>query len=146
MAFEPTMSSARPGRKNRPAVIRTLARTSRTLAETPRTWTLASVPVRASGKAAMTTTSPEASGPRASRATPAASSIVRSSSRVIALTISESAPARRTMAFPGEPEATSVARKPWAMASMATKTPTVPAMPRTATMAEDQRWRTLRTL
>ena len=83
---------------------------------------------------------------RASRATPAASSIVRSSSRVIALTISESAPARRTIALPGEPEATSVARKPWAMASMATKTPTVPAMPRTATMAEVQRWRTLRTL
>ena len=89
----------------------------------------------------MTTTSPEASGPRSSRATPEASSITRSFSRLTALTISESAPARRTMAFRGEPDATSVARKPWARASMATKTPTVPAMPSTATMAEDQRWK-----
>ncbi len=63
-----------------------------------------------------------------------------------ALTISESAPARRTIALPGDPEATRVALKPWARASMAMKTPTVPAIPRTVTMAEDQRWNTLRTL
>ncbi len=62
------------------------------------------------------------------------------------LTISLPTPARRTMALEGEPEATSVALKPRAMDSIATKTPTAPAMPSTATMAEVQRSRTLRTL
>jgi hypothetical protein len=146
MAFLPMMSSASPGWKKRPAETRTLSRTSRTRGETPRTWTLASVPVLFRGNAAMTTTSAEESGPRSSRATPAAPSITRKSSRVTALTISEFMPASRTIAFRGDPEATSVARKPWANASMATKTPTVPATPSTATIAEDQRWNTLRTL
>ncbi len=94
----------------------------------------------------MTTTSPDTSGPRASRATPGASSITWSSSSVTALTISESAPARRTIALRGEPEATRVAWKPCAIASIATNTPTVPAMPSTATTADVQRCSTLRTL
>ena len=60
--------------------------------------------------------------------------------------ISEVAPARRTSALSAEPEETSVALNPRASESMATKTPTVPAMPRTATMAEVQRALTLRKL
>ena len=55
-------------------------------------------------------------------------------------------PARMTSASSGEPEATSVARKPRASESMATNTPTVPAMPRMATMVEVQRARMLRKL
>ena len=62
------------------------------------------------------------------------------------LSISEFEPARRTIALPGEPEEVRVARKPLARASMATKTPTVPAIPSTATTAEVQRSRTLRRL
>src|ERR1700730_15888774 len=42
-------------------------------------------------------------------------------------------------ALPGDPEATSVALKPFANESMATNTPTVPAMPSTATIVEVQR-------
>jgi hypothetical protein len=122
------------------------SRTSSARDETPRTWTLASVPVLTSGNAATTTTSAEASGWPSRRRTPAADAITRTASMEIALTISESAPARRTIAFSGEPEDTMVARKPRAIASMATNTPTVPAMPSTATIAETQRWRTLRTL
>ena len=60
--------------------------------------------------------------------------------------ISEVDPARMTSALSGEPEATSVARKPRASESMATNTPTVPAMPRMATMVEVQRARMLRKL
>ena len=56
-------------------------------------------------------------------------------SRVTPLIISEVAPARMTMALSYEPEETSVARNPWASESMAINTPTVPAMPSTATMA-----------
>ncbi len=62
---------------------------------------------------------------------------------MIALSISEVAPARRTIAFWSEPDETSAASKPRARASMATKTPTLPAMPSTATTVEVQRTRTL---
>ena len=62
------------------------------------------------------------------------------------LIISDVAPARITMALSYEPEETSVALKPRASESMATNTPTVPAMPSTATMAEVQRAFTLRKL
>jgi hypothetical protein len=50
------------------------------------------------------------------------------------------------MALSSDPEETSVALKPLASDSMATKTPTVPAIPRTATIAEVQRAFTLRRL
>ena len=60
--------------------------------------------------------------------------------------ISEEEPARMTRALSGEPEATRVALKPRASESMATKTPTVPAMPRMATIVEVQRARMLRKL
>ena len=54
--------------------------------------------------------------------------------------------ARMIMALSSEPEETRVARNPRASESMATNTPTVPAMPSTATMAEVQRALTLRKL
>ncbi len=62
------------------------------------------------------------------------------------LSISDVAPARRTMALRSEPDATSVASKPRASDSMATKTLTVPAMPRTATTVDVQRARSERRL
>ena len=58
---------------------------------------------------------------------------------MIALVISLSAPARCTIAFCGWPDEVSVALKPRASASIATKTPTVPAIPSTATTDEVQR-------
>jgi hypothetical protein len=50
------------------------------------------------------------------------------------------------MAFSGRPDETSVALKPRARASIATKTPTVPAIPSTATTDEVQRSFALRRL
>ena len=104
---------------------------------------MASVPVFFRGSAATTTTSGLASGPSAARCTSAASSSGRSWSRVTALSSSDVAPARRTNALSGSPEVMSAAWKPLARASMATNTPTVPAMPRMATMVVRQRARTL---
>ena len=52
----------------------------------------------------------------------------------------------RTIALRAEPDATRVASNPRASDSMATKTPTVPAMPSTATTVEVQRAPRLRTL
>src|SRR5690242_2039114 len=62
------------------------------------------------------------------------------------LVISEVAPARTIRALSGEPDETRVALKPLARESIATKTPTVPAIPTTATMAEVHRALTLRML
>src|SRR5229473_4389869 len=62
------------------------------------------------------------------------------------LVISEVAPARTISALSSEPDETSVALKPLARESMATKTPTVPAIPTTATIAEVHRALTLRML
>jgi hypothetical protein len=62
------------------------------------------------------------------------------------LVISLSAPERCTIAFCGRPEEVTVAWNPRARASIATKTPTVPAMPRTATTEELQRSLALRRL
>jgi len=72
--------------------------------------------------------------------------MTRTCSSITLLSISEVAPARRTIALRGEPEATSVASKPRASESIATNTPTVPAMPSTATTVEVHRARRLRTL
>ena len=91
------------------------------------------------GTAAITTTSALTSGPSAPRAICGASSTIRTSSSVMALVISLSAPERCTIAFCGWPEEVSVALKPRASASMATNTPTVPAIPSTATTEEVQR-------
>ena len=97
----------------------------------PSLWRIAS--------AAITTTSGLTSGPAGPLATCGASSTIRTSSADSTLVISLSAPARWTMAFSGSPEEVSVAWKPRASASMATKTPTVPAIPSTATTEEVQR-------
>ena len=72
--------------------------------------------------------------------------MTRTWSRTTLLSISEVAPARRTIALRGEPDAIKVASKPRASDSMATNTPTVPAMPSTATTVEAQRDLKLRTL
>ena len=92
--------------------------------------------------------SPASAGPRSPRprGSPAArrrrgppagaSSTIRTSSTRTTLVISLSAPARWTIAFWGRPDEVSVAWKPRASASMATKTPTVPAIPSTATTEE----------
>ncbi len=132
--------------RKRPSTSFTLSRTESTRGETPRIWTLASASVPRRGKAAMTTTSGLTSGPEASRATWGASSTSRTSSTLRMLVISLSAPARWTIAFWGWPDEVTVALKPRARASMATKTPTVPAMPRTATTEELQRSFALRRL
>src|SRR5881628_1672268 len=58
---------------------------------------------------------------------------------MMTLSISAVAPARRTRALPGEPDATSVASNPRASASTPTKTATVPALPSTAIPADRQR-------
>src|SRR5216683_708822 len=55
-------------------------------------------------------------------------------------------PARVMSALSAEPDETSVALNPRASDSMATKTPTVPAIPTTATIVDVQRAFTLRTL
>ena len=104
------------------------------------------MPVVFSGNEATTTTSGLTRGPAGDRATPGATSRIFRCSTLTLLSISEVAPARRTIAFSGDPEETSVAWKPRAMASMATNTATVPAMPSTATTVEGQRSRTLFTL
>jgi hypothetical protein len=67
-------------------------------------------------------------------------------SRETAPSISDVEPARRIMAFCVDPELTSVILNPRASDIMATKTETVPAIPRIATMAEVQRALTLRKL
>lgn len=126
--------------------MRTPSRTASTRGDTPRTWTLASVPVWRRGKAAITTTSALTSALGRSLTTPGASSTGRVCSRGRMLSSSEFEPARRTMALAGEPEETRVALKPLARASVATNTPTVPAIPSTATTAEVQRSRTPRRL
>src|SRR5271168_1688499 len=62
------------------------------------------------------------------------------------LVISEVAPARTISALSSDPEATSVARNPRASDSIATNTPTVPAIPSTATIVDVHRAFTLRML
>jgi hypothetical protein len=99
-----------------------------------------------SGNEAITTTSGLTSGPPSPRSTPGASSTTRTCSSITLLSISDVAPARRTIALRADPEATRVASKPRARESMATKTPTVPAMPSTATTVDVHRAPRLRTL
>src|SRR5271154_2196721 len=67
-------------------------------------------------------------------------------SRGTPLVISEVAPARTISALSSEPDATSVARNPRASDSIATNTPTVPAIPSTATIVDVHRAFTLRML
>ena len=111
--------------KNRPSTIFTLSCTASASSETPRSCTFASVPVFCRGSAAITTTSGLTSGPSAPRMRlPRASSMACSCSRVTALSISEVAPARRTIALCSDPERDERGLEPAARASMATNTPT----------------------
>jgi len=75
---------------------------------TPRIGTFASVPVERLGRLMMTNSSADASGPAPVRVTPGASAMMRVLSRKKPLTISLSAPLRKTMAASGEPEASGV--------------------------------------
>src|ERR1051326_3653338 len=93
----------------------------------------------------MTNNSAEESGPSGARATPGASPITRVLSREKPLTISLSAPLRRTIAASGEPEAAMARRKPTAMDSTPTSTATTPATPNTAAATEPRRCGILRT-
>ena len=116
-----------------------LSRTSNAAGSTPRNGTLASVPVDRLGKSMMTNNSAEASGPWAVRAIPGVSAIMRVSSRPKPLTISLSAPLRRTIAPSGDPETAMACRKPAAMESTPTSTATTPAMPMTVAATAPRR-------
>ncbi len=60
-------------------------------------------------------------------------------SRVITELVSACEPPRRTIAVVSSPVLLSVAWKPWPIASIATSTPTTPAMPTTITELDPQR-------
>src|SRR5260370_7660323 len=124
-------------------MILTLLRMAKTFGATPRSSTLASVPVDRKGIGAISTASGVTKGPAAPRAMPGASWIILAESIVTLLVISDVGPARVMSALSAEPEETSVALNPRASDSMATKTPTVPAIPTTATIVEVQRALTL---
>ncbi len=143
-APRPTISSLRPDSKARPCTIFTLGRTANASGPTPRRGTFATVFVLRFSKSTMTNSSPEATGPFAPRRTPAASPMIRTSSRDRALTISLSEPARITTAVSGDPVDCMVARKPSAIESTAMNTATTPAIPTMATMEEPSRWRIVR--
>src|SRR5712692_8440747 len=121
-------------------------RIARTLGETPRSSTLASVPVEISGIGAIRTASEVSNGPSGPRAMPGASWMTFTESIGTPLVISDVAPARVISALSAEPEETRVALNPRASDNQAIKTPTVPAIPATATIVEVQRALTLRTL
>src|ERR1035441_8749116 len=87
----------------------------------------------------MTNSSADASGPVSVRATPGASAMMRVLSRRKPLTISVSAPLRRTIAASGEPEAVMAFSKPTPMESTPTRTATTPAMPMTAAATDPRR-------
>jgi len=106
------MTSFLPHSKRRPSTSLSLSRTLSAAGSTPRIGTLASVPVERLGRLMMTKSSAEASEPSAVRATPGASAMTRVLSRRKPLTISLSAPLRRTIAASGEPEAVRALRKP----------------------------------
>ena len=129
-ASRPTLISRVPGVKRRPSTNVSVSRTSNARGPTPRTGTFAGWLSDWRGSAMMTTSSGEVSGrPPASRATCGRLSTIGRSARRTALTVSAVAPLRRTIALPGEPLATSVARKPCAMASVITNTATTMAIP-----------------
>ena len=116
------MTSFLPHSNMRPSTSLSLSRTLSAACSTPRIGTLASVPVERLGRLMMTNSSAEASGPSSVRATPGASAMMRVLSRRKPLTISLSAPLRRTMAASGEPEAVRALRNPTPIESTPTRT------------------------
>src|ERR1019366_8050316 len=133
------MTSFFPHSNRRPWMILTLSRTCSAAASTPRNGTLASVPVERLGRLMMTNNSADASGPCAVRATPGESAITRVASRPRPLTISLSAPLRRTMAASGEPDTVMACLNPAAMDRTPTSTATTPAMPMIVAVAAPRR-------
>ena len=78
----------------------------------------------------ITTSSEDVSGrPSGPRATCGRASRIGTSGRRTALVVSAVEPLRRTIAFAGDPLATSVARNPCAIARVITNTATTMAMP-----------------
>ena len=133
------MTSSLPQSNIRPWMIFKLSRTCNAAASTPRNGTFASVPVVRLGRLMMTNNSAEESGPWSLRATPGASAMTRVASRSKPLTISLSAPLRRTIAPSGEPETVMACLKPAAMESTPTSTATTPAMPMTVAATAPRR-------
>src|SRR6266852_3611768 len=113
---------------------------------TPESVLMAPIPVERNGIGAIRTDSGVNNGPSGPRAMPGASWMIFTESIETPLVISDVAPARVMSALSAEPDETSVALNPRASDSMATKTPTVPAIPTTATIVDVQRAFTLRTL
>ena len=138
-AARPTMISFLPVSNRRPSTISTSSRTSKASSSTPRSGTLASVPVERFGRLITTNNSADTSGPDFPCTTPGASPTIRDSSRLMPLIISESAPLRRMTALRGEPATTIALRNPLAMESTPTKTATTPAIPNTAANDEPLR-------
>src|SRR6266851_2517571 len=84
------MSSERPGWNMRPSMILMLRRMAKTLGETPRSSTLASVPVERNGIGAIRTASCVSNGPSGPRAMPGASWMTFTESIGTPLVISDS--------------------------------------------------------
>src|SRR6266478_1878658 len=101
------MISDRPCRNMRPSAILTLPRMVRTLGATPRSTTLASVPVERNGIGAIRTDSGVNNGPSGPRAMPGASWMIFTESIETPLVISDVAPARVMSALSAEPDETS---------------------------------------
>ena len=133
VAIRPTMISLVPGRNMRPSTRRTSSRTPKAAGSTPRSGTLATVPVVRFSRSTTTKSSAEATGPPSLRRTPAASLMMRVSARARALLSSLSLPPRMTIAVSEEPAPASADWKPSAIESTATKTSTTPATPTIAT-------------
>ena len=124
----------------RPSTILSSGRTPRSFRPTPRSVTLASVPVSALGTFTTVTSSFDSSAlPSASLASPGALLMVSMSARVRLLLSSASEPPRRMMARSARPLSASVCLKPAPIASTDTNTATTPAMPMTMTLEAPSR-------
>src|SRR5438552_13874528 len=143
----PTMTSYRPGWKERPRLISIPPRTSKARGVRPRMVTLVAAPSLRRGKEPMTTISGEAKGrPCASVATrESTTSLSRWPSGTQEVS-SEADPRWTITAFSGRPVARSAYSNPVRMAIRATNTVTTRAMPVMARRLTCQRARTLRTL
>ena len=109
VAIRPTMISLVPGRKTRPSTRRTSSRTPNAAGSTPRSGTLATVPVLRFSRSTTTNSSAEATGPLSARRKPAASLMMRVSASARALLSSLSLPPRMMIAVSGEPAPASAA-------------------------------------
>src|SRR6185369_2654041 len=139
----PTITSFLPHWKGRPFNILMSSRTWNAAGSTPRMGTLASVRVERLRRFIITNSSADASGPLLERATPGASAMMRVFSLMKPLTISLSAPPRKTMAASAEPDVAITCLNPAAMERTATRTPTTPATPTRAAKTEPSRCGTL---